>query len=81
VEVSHVDARRTTEIERVARVVSDPGCRGVIGEIVADFDDVPRRSRIPTIRGYAIGPLGWRRGLIQREAERLASLQPGRRSG
>jgi len=80
VEVSHVDARRTTEIERVARVVSDPSCRGVIGEIVADLDEVPRRSRIPTIRGYALGPLGWQRGLIRREAERLASLQPGRRS-
>jgi hypothetical protein len=81
VEVSRVDARRTTEIARVARVVSDPNCRGVVGEIIAEPNDVPRRSRIPTMRGYATPSLDWQLGLIQREAERLARLQPDRRSG
>jgi hypothetical protein len=80
VEVSRVDARRTTEIARVARVVSDPGCRGVVGEIVAGASEVPRRSRIPTLRGYTTGPLSWHQGLIKREAERLARLQPDRGS-
>jgi hypothetical protein len=81
VQVSRVDARRTEEIERVGRVVSDPSCQGVIGEIVAHRHEVPRRSRIPTLPGYATAPLGWRRGLIEREASRLARLQPERGSG
>jgi hypothetical protein len=80
VEVSRVDAWRTTEIARVARVVSDPGCRGVIGEIVSELSEIRRRSRTPTIRGYALGPLDWRRALVEREAERLARHQQGRRS-
>ncbi|HVU52312.1 MAG TPA: hypothetical protein VHL80_16575, partial [Polyangia bacterium] len=80
VQVSRVDARRAREIARVARVVSDPSCRGVVGEIVGELGEGPRRSRIPTLRGYTIAPLGWRQGLIEREAERLALLQPDRRS-
>ena len=80
VQVARVDARRTTEIARVERVVSDPSCRGVVGEIVDEPRERQRRSRIPTLQGYATAPLGWRQGLIEREAERLAQLQPHRRS-
>jgi hypothetical protein len=60
VQVARVDARRTTEIARVERVVNDPSCRGVVGEIVAEIvdepDERPRRSRIPTLQGYATPP-------------------------
>jgi hypothetical protein len=55
-------------------VVNAPGCSGVIGEIVPHQ---ARRSRIPTSRG--LGP-DWRFGLLEREAERLATFQPDRRT-
>jgi hypothetical protein len=86
VQVSRVDATKTDEIERVGRVVSDPSCQGVIGEIVGspdgspDHDEIPRRARIPTLRGYVLAPLGWRGALIEREAARLVDLQPERRT-
>jgi hypothetical protein len=86
VQVSRVDARKAAAIERVATVVSDPGCQGVIGEIVVARNDVarndvPTRARVQTLRGYVSSVLGWHVGLIDREAERLAQLQPDRRSG
>jgi hypothetical protein len=74
----------TGEIERASRLVSAPSCQGVIGEIIAPAaeaaNDAPRRSRIPTTRGYTLEPLGWHRGLIEQEGERLRRAQAERRS-
>jgi hypothetical protein len=80
VQVSRVDARKGAELARVARVVNDPSCQGVIGEIVAARGGLRRRDRIPTLRGYVTPGLGWHRGLIEREAGRLAHLRAGPRS-
>lgn len=80
VQVASLSGRRAAEVERVSRLVNDPACRGVIGEIVATPTGPERRTRIPTSRGIGVTSLDWRRALIEREAERLAHQQPDRRS-
>jgi len=79
VQVARVSGRKTPEVERVSRLMSDPSWRGVIGEIVVERSEPPRRSRVPTSLGLGTSPLDWRRALVEREAERLAHQQPERR--
>jgi hypothetical protein len=80
VQVSGIPAGQAHNIEGVARLLCDSGCRGVIGEIVVKRNDPPRRARIATRHGLGTPTLDWRRSLVEREAERLARLQPARRS-
>ena len=78
-------ARPTTPIPERVRVSLADTCRGVIGEIVAGDrgrgderrDPESARAQRPLIASTA---LGWRRALIEREAERLARHQPERGS-
>lgn len=86
VHASRDDAPTTPEAERVFRLVGDGNCEGVVGEILLRRG----RERKPTLatgvsaqdRGAASPPtpLGWRRALIVREAERLARDQLERRA-
>ena len=61
---------------RVSDLLSDSTYSGVIGEIVVPRDGAPRRKRVHTSRGLGTHALDWQRALIEREAERLARLQP-----
>jgi hypothetical protein len=77
--------QKTPEAERVFRLVGDASCEGVVGEIALK----EARARKSTLamgvsaknRGaaHSTTPLGWRRALIVREAERLARRQLERR--
>jgi hypothetical protein len=80
VEMSGIGTEPTESVRRASRLLLDPSCRGVIGEIVVKRSVPPRRARIATRPGLGPPPADWRRTLVAREAERLARLQPERRS-
>jgi len=91
VQVSRVPERKTpvpvANMAPVVRLVGDPTCQGVIGEIVLQRDEAPNQAAPANLEaGTAANdptpttPLGWRRALIVREAERLARVQIERRS-
>jgi hypothetical protein len=68
-------------INSASRVLCEPGCRGVIGEFVVKRHEFAARARVATRRGLSTTPPpDWRRALLEREAERLARMQPERRS-
>jgi hypothetical protein len=82
--------QKTPEAERVFRLVGDASCEGVVGEIaLGEIALKEARARKSTLsmgvsaknRGaaHSTTPLGWRRALIVREAERLARRQLERR--
>ena len=81
IQVARVASPKTAELERVARLVSDPSCQGVVGEIVARRDDAPPHAPPAPRRRKITSPLGWRGALVEREARRLAGLQPERGDG
>jgi hypothetical protein len=77
-------ARRKTPVREVGRVSLADSYQGVIGEIaVGNNPDRADEARAGSANDRAQPPptaLGWHRALIEREAERLARLQPERRS-
>jgi hypothetical protein len=76
-------ARRKTPVREVGRVSLADNCRGVIGEIAVGNRDRGHEAGTGSSNDRAEPPpmaLGWHRALIEREAERLARLQPERRS-
>jgi hypothetical protein len=86
VHASRNDAPTTPDAERVFRLVGDGSSEGIVGEIGLRKGR-ERRSTLATGvsaqgRGAApdTTPLGWRRALIVREAERLARHQLERRA-
>jgi hypothetical protein len=80
VQVTRRGAPKSTELSRLSQLVSDPSCRGVIGEIVVERAQPPRRRRVPTARGLGNPRPDWRIALLEQEAARLARHQPDRRS-
>ena len=77
---------QTPEAERVFRLLGDENCEGVVGEIVlkkarARKTTLPMGVQVAGRGGaHLTTPLGWRRALIVREAERLALHQLERRA-
>jgi hypothetical protein len=86
VHASRNDAPTTPDVERVFRLVGDGSSEGIVGEIGLRKGR-ERRSTLATgvsaqgrVAAPATTPLGWRRALIVREAERLARHQLERRA-
>jgi hypothetical protein len=80
VQVSGSGTGQTENVRRASRLLLAPSCRGVIGEIVVKRPEPTRRARIATRPGIGPPVADWRRPLVAQEAERLARLQPERRS-
>jgi hypothetical protein len=86
VHASRDDAPTTPEAERVFRLVGDGSGEGVVGEIVPRKGRERRSTLATGVSAQGRGgpapttPLGWRRALIVREAERLARHQLERRA-
>ena len=90
VQVSRTPERKTpipvASTAPVVRLVGDPSCQGVIGEIVLQQDGTANQdaatpdARVAASDPTPTTPLGWRRALIVQEAQRLARVQLGRRT-
>jgi hypothetical protein len=100
VQVSRAPERKTPVPELntapVVRLVGDPSCQGVIGEIVLEHEGAVNQNAAANdeeatndqLEASAVAddppapttPLGWRRASIVQEAQRLARVQLERRT-
>jgi hypothetical protein len=80
VQVAGLTTGSTESERRASRLLLDPSCRGVIGEIVVKRQEPPRRARIATRPGIGPPPADWRSTLVEHEAQRLTRLQRERHS-